>query len=79
MNMRTKDISNEGLAAILRAMAITGYGSSDEREYIWEAAERLEKELRMVEIDGIWVKVYPDNDGGMWCYHPKTGKVVRIV
>ena len=78
MSMRAKDISDEGLAAILRAMAITGCGSSDERGYIWEAAERLEKRKRMIEIEGITVKVYPDNDGGLWYYHPITGKVVRI-
>lgn len=29
-------------------------------------------------IDGIECQTYPDNDGGMWCYHPITGQVVRF-
>lgn len=24
-------------------------------------------------VDGIWVEVYPDNDGGLWYWHPVTG------
>ena len=78
MSMRARDISNEGLAAILRAMAVTGYGSRDEREYIREAADRLEREAFMITVEGVEVKVWPDNNGGLWFYHPKTGEVVRI-
>ena len=78
MSMRAQDISNEGLAAILRAMAVTGYGSRDEREYIREAAKRLEREAFMIIVEGVEVRLWPDNNGGLWFYHPKTGEVVRI-
>ena len=30
-----------------------------------------------IEYNGIWVKAWPDNDGGLWFYHPVTGKAVR--
>lgn len=30
------------------------------------------------EVNNRIVKMYPDNDGGLWYYHPETGKVVRI-
>ena len=32
----------------------------------------------MIVIDGIEVKVWPDNDGGLWYYHPITGEVKHI-
>jgi len=41
--MKPKGISNEGLAAILRAIAFVGRLDHDEREYIREAADRLEE------------------------------------
>ena len=79
MNMRAQDITNEGLAAILRTMVATGaFPDSDEREYIREAADRLEREAFMIIVEGVEVKVWPDNNGGLWFYHPKTGEVVRI-
>lgn len=40
--MNPKSMTNEELAVILRAMAATGMGTSDEREYLREAADRLE-------------------------------------
>ena len=37
----------------------------------------ITKELKMggvyMYVDGIWVEVYPDNDGGLWYWHPVTG------
>lgn len=43
--MNASKVSNEGLASILRAMAVTGVSpTSDEREYLFEAADRLEDE-----------------------------------
>ena len=78
-SMRAKDVTNEGLAAILRTMAATGViTDSDELEYIREAADRLEREAFMIIVEGVEVKVWPDNDGGMWYYHPITGEEVRI-
>ena len=41
--MKAKELSDETLASILRAMAATGIGTRDEREYIYEAADRLER------------------------------------
>ena len=77
--MRAKDVTNEGLAAILRTMAATGViTDSDELEYIREAAERLEREAFMIIIEGVEVRLWPDNNGGLWYYHPHTGEVVRI-
>lgn len=32
----------------------------------------------MIVIDGIEVEVWPDNDGGLWYYHPITGEVIHI-
>ena len=78
-SMRAKDVTNEGLAAILRTMAATGViTDSDELEYIREAAERLEREAFMIIIEGVEVRLWPDNNGGLWYYHPHTGEVVRI-
>ena len=77
--MRTKDVTNEGLAAILRTIAATGaFPDSDEREYIREAADRLEREAFMIIVEGVEVRLWPDNNGGLWYYHPHTGEVVRI-
>ena len=77
--MRAKDVTNEGLAAILRTIAATGaFPNSDEREYIQEAADRLEREAFMIIIEGVEVRLWPDNNGGLWYYHPHTGEVVRI-
>ena len=78
-SMRAKDVTSEGLAAILRTMAATGViTDSDELEFIREAADRLEREAFMIIVEGVEVKVWPDNDGGMWYYHPITGEVVTI-
>ena len=41
--MKAKEISDEGLAAILRAIAFTGHLTINEKEYIREAADRLEE------------------------------------
>lgn len=41
--MKAKEISDEGLAAILRAIAFTGHLTLDEKEYLREAADRLEE------------------------------------
>ena len=41
--MKAKEISDKGLAAILRAIAFTGHLTIDEKEYIREAADRLEE------------------------------------
>lgn len=43
MSMKAKEISNDGLAAILRGIAFTSNLLSDEKEYIREAADRLEE------------------------------------
>lgn len=32
----------------------------------------------VIVVDGIEVKCYPDNDGGSWYYHPKTGEIVIV-
>ena len=77
--MKVSEVSNEGLASILRVMAVTGnIPTSDETDYLWEAADRLEREAFMITVEGVEVKVWPDNNGGLWFYHPKTGEVVRI-
>lgn len=41
--MKASEVSDEGLAAVLRAIAFTSNLLSDEKEYIREAADRLEK------------------------------------
>lgn len=43
-SMRAKDLSNEELASILRCLCATGIcPSRDEKEYLQEAADRLEE------------------------------------
>ena len=32
----------------------------------------------MIVVDGVEVSLYPDNDGRLWYYHPKTGEVVFV-
>lgn len=32
----------------------------------------------MIIVDGVEVQLYPDNDGGLWYYHPTTGEVVYV-
>lgn len=32
----------------------------------------------VIEVDGIEVKCYPDNDGGYWYYHPRTGEMIIV-
>ena len=46
---------DEELAAILRAMAATGIGTSSEQKYLREAADRLEEEK-----NNKWQKVFLD-------------------
>ena len=31
-----------------------------------------------IEYDGMWVQAFPDNEGGLWFYHPITGEEVHI-
>ena len=43
--MKARDLSNEDLATILRSICVTGIcPSGDEKEYLQEAADRLEQE-----------------------------------
>lgn len=32
----------------------------------------------VIVVEGIKVKCYPDNDGGYWYYHPRTGEMVIV-
>ena len=32
----------------------------------------------MIEVAGVLVMCFPDNDGGAWFFHPITGETVRI-
>ena len=41
--MKASEVSDEGLAAVLRGIAFTSNLLSDEKEYIREAADRLEE------------------------------------
>lgn len=41
--MKASEVSDEGLAAVLRAIAFVSRLSLDEKEYIREAADRLEE------------------------------------
>lgn len=51
--MRAKDLSNEELASILRCLCATGIcPSRDEKEYLQEAADRLEGETNRLEEGG---------------------------
>lgn len=48
--MRAKDLSNEDLANVIRAIKVTGIcPSRDEKEYLEEAAIRLERLERVEE------------------------------
>ncbi len=37
-----------------------------------------ETKCNVVEVDGIEIRCYPDNDGGYWYYHPRTGEMVIV-
>lgn len=37
-----------------------------------------ESKTNIIEVDGIEVRCYPDNDGGYWYTHPKTGNTVIV-
>mgnify|MGYP003374202719 FL=1 len=41
--MKASELSDEGLAAVLRAIAFTSNLLSDEKEYVNEAADRLDE------------------------------------
>lgn len=29
-------------------------------------------------IDGLWMELYPDNDGDLWGFHPVTKEVIYV-
>lgn len=31
-----------------------------------------------IKYNGYWVKAFPDNDGGLWFYHPETGRRMHV-
>lgn len=45
---------------------------------LWRVTEGIELKTNQRIVDGEVVQTYPDNDGNLWFYHPKTGKKVTI-
>lgn len=45
---------------------------------LWSVTEGNELKRGQIIIDDEIVQTYPDNDGGLWYYHPKTGEKVVI-
>jgi hypothetical protein len=37
-----------------------------------------ETKCNVVMVDGIEISCFPDNDGGYWYYHPRTGETVIV-
>ena len=63
-SIRARKLSNEGLAANLRAMAATGVSQSQyEEEYLQTAADRLEEMPQRPK--GHWIKQEPN---GVWTH-----------
>ena len=77
--MKARDLSNEDLAAILRSICVTGIcPSRDEKEYLREAADRLEQKPETVtefadrcrECGARYGKLL-DQKSGKWIEHPE--------
>ena len=49
----------------------------DDKYPLWKRKPTKPKRNEML-INGRIVRVYPDNDGGLWYWHPETGEEVRI-
>ena len=32
----------------------------------------------MTQVNGVWVELWPDNDGGLWYYDPYTGEAKTL-
>lgn len=45
---------------------------------LWYTTEGIALKSNEILVKGQVVKVYPDNDGGLWYYDPETGKEVRV-
>lgn len=49
----------------------------DDKYPLWKTTESNLK-LGQIIVDDTIVQTYPDNDGGVWYYHPKTKRRVQI-
>ena len=45
---------------------------------LWHKHDGYVLKTNQIIVDGQIVQAYPDNDGNLWYYHPKTGKVVYV-
>ena len=53
--------------------------SFENKNPLWHTHPGLVPKINEVVLNDRIVKVYPDNDGGLWYYHPETGKKVIII
>ena len=52
--------------------------SFENKNPLWHTHEGLVPKTNQIVLDDEIINVYPDNDGGLWFYHPKTRTVVRL-
>ena len=45
---------------------------------LWRVTEGISLKPNQIIVDGEVVQTYPDNDGNLWYYDPKTGRQVII-
>ena len=67
----------------LHVISVEGHGSYPtervfKKPYTEVTAEDEETKCNIVEVDGIEIRCFPDNDGGYWYYHPRTGETVIV-
>ena len=45
---------------------------------LWRVTKGYHLRTNQILCDGEVVQAYPDNDGRLWYYHPRTRKVVYV-
>lgn len=50
----------------------------DKHNPYWRSEEGIKLKHGQRMINGRIVMVYPDNDGGLWFYHPETGRMTIL-
>ena len=50
----------------------------DNRFPLWRRHQGRVLKTNQIIVDDEIVQAYPDNDGGLWFYHPRTGEAVKV-
>lgn len=52
--------------------------SFENKNPLWHTHEGLVPKTNGIVVNDRIIKVYPDNNGGLWYWHPETGEKVVI-